>query len=129
MDAEAAARNTHPRPRPTQLHDGDEMMDTLDSKGAAELLHVSEALVQSLARRGEIPGLQLGGHWLFIRQDLLDTIRQRAADEQRRRREETMAVSQLPKPNRSRGRPRKILIGEESGQNSGFTLQATDDAA
>lgn len=105
------------------------MMDTLDSKGAAELLHVSEALVQSLARRGEIPGLQLGGHWLFIRQDLLDTIRQRAADEQRRRREETMAVSQLPKPNRSRGRPRKILISEESGQNSGFTLQATDDAA
>jgi len=87
------------------------MTDTLDTRGAAELLHVSESTVQALARAGEIPGVQLGGHWLFVRQDLIDTIRARAAEEQRARREMAERVALLPKPTRSRGRPKKIQIG------------------
>ena len=86
------------------------MTDTLDTRGAAELLHVSESTVQALARSGEIPGTQLGGHWLFIRQDLLDTIRARAAEEQRARRETTERLAALPRPTRTRGRPRKIEL-------------------
>jgi excisionase family DNA binding protein len=92
------------------------MTDTLDTRGAAELLHVSESTVQALARSGEIPGTQLGGHWLFVRQDLLDTIRARAAEEQRARREQAAIIATLPRPNRTRGRPKKL---GPSGQNSG----------
>jgi excisionase family DNA binding protein len=92
------------------------MTDTLDTRGAAELLHVSESTVQALARAGEIPGTQLGGHWLFVRQDLLDTIRARAAEEQRARREHAAIMATLPRPTRTRGRPKKLV---PSGQNSG----------
>lgn len=84
------------------------MTDTLDTQGAAELLHVSKAHTQELARRGEIPAVLLGGSWLFVRTDLLDWLRARAADEQRARREAAATVASLPKPARSRGRPRKI---------------------
>ena len=95
------------------------MTDTLDTRGAAELLHVSEAYVQQLARAGVIPATQLGNHWLFIRQDLLDCLRARAAEEQRQRREQTELAAAQPKPIRRRGRPRKIEI---SGQKSGHLL-------
>jgi excisionase family DNA binding protein len=95
------------------------MTDTLDTRGAAELLHVSEAYVQQLARSGKIPGVQLGNNWLFIRQDLLDCLRAMAAEEQRKRREQTELAADQPKPIRRRGRPRKIEI---SGQNSGYPL-------
>jgi len=95
------------------------MTDTLDTRGAAELLHVSEAYVQQLARTGRIPGAQLGNHWLFIRQDLIDCLRAMAAEEQRKRREQAELAAAQPKPIRRRGRPRKIEI---SGQNSGHLL-------
>lgn len=83
---------------------------TLDTRGAAELLHVSESTVQALARAGEIPGTQLGGHWLFVRDDLIETLRARAAEEQRARRETAERMALLPKPHRTRGRPRKIQL-------------------
>ena len=102
------------------------MPDTLDTRGAAELLHVSESTVQTLARSGEIPAVQLGGHWLFVRQDLIDTLRANAAEQQRARREATERMALLPKPSRSRGRPKKI---DTSGQPSGQLTQPPTDAA
>ena len=102
------------------------MTDTLDTRGAAELLHVSEPTVLSLARSGKIPGTQMCGHWLFVRQDLLDTIRQAAADEQKLRREQAEALARIPKPERKRGRPKKIDV---SGYLSGQPLQPNTDAA
>ena len=102
------------------------MTDTLDTRGAAELLHVSETTVLSLARSGKIPGTQMCGHWLFVRQDLLDTIRANAAEEQKFRREQAEAMARMPKPERKRGRPKKIDI---AGLMSGQPLQPNTDAA
>lgn len=102
------------------------MTDTLDTRGAAELLHVSETTVLALARSGKIPGTQMCGHWLFVRQDLLDTIRANAAEEQKFRREQAAALALIPRPERKRGRPKKIDI---SGYLSGQPPQPTTDAA
>ena len=102
------------------------MTDTLDTRGAAELLHVSETTLLALARCGKIPGTQMCGHWLFVREDLLDAVRQAAADEQRYRREQAEAMARLPKPERKRGRPKKIDL---SGYLSGQPMQPNTDAA
>lgn len=84
---------------------------TLDTRGAAELLHVSETTLLAMARAGKIPGTQLCGHWLFIREDLIEALRAAAHDEQKFRREQAEAIARIPKPERKRGRPKKIDIG------------------
>jgi len=85
-------------------------METLDTKGAAELLHISVQFAQQLASRGEIPAAQIGGSWLFIRNDLLSWLSEKARNEQRLRQEQARIADQLPRPERSRGRPRKINV-------------------
>lgn len=64
--------------------------ETIDSQGAADLLHCDAGTVQTLARRGELPGLKFGRDWLFVRADLLAYLAQRGRDEaeQRRRQRE-----------------------------------------
>ncbi len=64
--------------------------ETIDSQGAADLLHCDAGTVQTLARRGELPGLKFGRDWLFVRSDLLAYLAQRGRDEaeQRRRQRE-----------------------------------------
>lgn len=64
--------------------------ETIDSHGAADLLHCDAGTVQTLARRGELPGLKFGRDWLFVRADLLAYLAQRGRDEaeQRRRQRE-----------------------------------------
>lgn len=85
------------------------MSDTLDSKGAAELLHVSVKHVQELARKGEIPAVWIAGQWIFIKHDLLSSLAQRARDEQRQRREMSLHVNSIVESvnQRKPGRPRK----------------------
>lgn len=81
--------------------------ETLDTKGAAELLHISVQYTQQLANRGELPAVQLGGAWLFLKSDLIEWLAERARNEQRFRQEQAKLADQIPKPVRSRGRPRK----------------------
>lgn len=85
------------------------MSDTLDSKGAAELLHVSVKHIQELARKGEIPAVWIAGQWIFIKDDLLSSLVQRARDEQRQRREMSLHVNLIVESVNPRkpGRPRK----------------------
>ncbi len=85
------------------------MSDTLDSKGAAELLHVSVKHVQELARKGEMPAVWIAGQWIFVKDDLLSFLSQRARDEQRQRRETTQHLNSVldPASPRKPGRPRK----------------------
>lgn len=85
------------------------MSDTLDSKGVADLLHVSVKHVQELARRGEIPAVWIAGQWIFVRTELMDHLIQRSRDEQRQRRETHIHVESVIEPNMKRrvGRPRK----------------------
>jgi Helix-turn-helix domain len=82
--------------------------ETLDTKGAAELLHVSEKLCAKMAREGDIPAVWLAGQWLFLRNELINWLAERAREEQRARRETVMAMANVQPPKRSAGRPRKI---------------------
>ena len=42
----------------------------LDSDGAAQLLRIHPKTLQRMARRGEIPGVQIGKLWRFRRSEL-----------------------------------------------------------
>jgi excisionase family DNA binding protein len=42
----------------------------LDSDGAAQLLKIHPKTLQRMARRGEIPGVQIGKLWRFRRSEL-----------------------------------------------------------
>lgn len=86
------------------------MTETLDTKGAAELLHVSEKLAAKMAREGELPAVWLAGQWLFVRHELLSWLTDKAREEQRFRREQALAMADIQKPVRGPGRPRKIQV-------------------
>ena len=86
------------------------MSDTLDTKGAADLLHISTKLTQKLAQTGEVPAVYLAGQWLFPKAELLSWLTDRAREEQRMRREQALAAAEIPKPVRGPGRPRKVVI-------------------
>lgn len=83
-------------------------MDTLDTKGASELLHISVQFTQQLASRGEIPAVQIGGSWLFVKNDLLQWLSEKSRNEQRYRQEQARLAAELPPSPRRRGRPRKL---------------------
>lgn len=85
------------------------MSETLDTRGAAEILHVSEKLTAKMAREGELPAVWLAGQWLFVRQELLTWLSDRAKEEQRFRREQVLAMAEIEKPSRPRGRPKNPL--------------------
>jgi len=83
-------------------------MDTMTTKHAADLLHISEKLCAKLAREGEIPAVWLAGQWLFLRDELINWLVERAREEQRSRREMALAMQNIEPPKRSAGRPRKV---------------------
>ncbi len=51
------------------------MSETLDVAGAADYLKMSKDTVMRKARNGAIPGAKIGKHWVFIEEDLVETIR------------------------------------------------------
>lgn len=53
-------------------------METLDINEAAELLKVSTETVRRLADTGALMGAKVGVAWVFIREDLMDYLRQEA---------------------------------------------------
>jgi len=85
------------------------MSETVDTRGAAELLHVSEKTAAKLAREGELPAVWLAGSWLFLKSDIISWLMDRAREEQRFRKEQIQAAVQIQGP-RSVGRPRKIQV-------------------
>ena len=86
------------------------MSDTLDTKAAAELLHISVQFTQRLASRGEIPAVQLGKSFVFLKTDLIQWLAERARNEQRQRQEQVELADIMPRPIRKRGRPRKQMV-------------------
>jgi excisionase family DNA binding protein len=42
---------------------------------AAEFLQVSKRTLQRIVKKGEVPGVLIGGQWRFDRQQLLDLVR------------------------------------------------------
>lgn len=49
--------------------------DVLDGREVAELLHVPVSSVLDYARRGVLPGRKLGRRWIFLRDELENTVR------------------------------------------------------
>lgn len=81
------------------------LMDTLDSKEAADILKLSVKETLELARAGEFPGVSWGNKWTFLRQDLLDWLAQKARDQQRER----LGLPVVVREGGKAGRPRKAL--------------------
>ncbi len=47
----------------------------LSVEDVADFLQLDPATVRSLARRGELPGVKLGKHWRFLRDEILASLR------------------------------------------------------
>lgn len=62
------------------------MSDTIDSEECAAMLRCTVDQVEELARGGDIPGLKIGRSWLFMRNDLLAYLAEKAREEAQERR-------------------------------------------
>lgn len=60
-------------------------METLNIKEACELLKISETDLGDLARLGVIPGTKIGQRWVFIKEDLLNWLREKIRVDQEQR--------------------------------------------
>ena len=86
------------------------MTETLNSEEASSLLKCSKAIACELARTGEIPAVQLGEQWLFVKSLIMDYLHERAREEQALRRDHaapnSLVFASQEQP-RGRGRPRR----------------------
>ena len=77
------------------------MSETIGSDECAELLRCTSEQIEAMARSGDIPGLKIGRAWLFLKNDLLDYLAERARLEaQDRRAKRQPNVKMLPKSRR-----------------------------
>ena len=53
------------------------MNETLGVGGAADFLKIRKDAVKRKARNGELPGAKIGKCWVFIEEDLIETIRKK----------------------------------------------------
>lgn len=60
--------------------------ETMDLQTAANYLGAKAETISQLARKGELPGAQIGKGWIFLREDVLDFLRKRIASETEARR-------------------------------------------
>jgi len=60
--------------------------ETMDLQTAAAYLGAKTETISQLARKGELPGAQIGKGWIFLREDVLDFLRKRIAAETEKRR-------------------------------------------
>jgi len=60
--------------------------ETMDLQTAAAYLGARAETISQLARKGELPGAQIGKGWIFLREDVLDFLRKRIAEETEKRR-------------------------------------------
>ena len=60
--------------------------DTINAAQCAELLQCTEATVEELTRKGELPGVKFGRGWIYVKASLLDYLAQKAMREAEDRR-------------------------------------------
>jgi len=58
----------------------------MDLQTAAAFLGAKAETISQLARKGDLPGAQIGKGWIFLREDVLDFLRRRIAAETEARR-------------------------------------------
>lgn len=77
------------------------MSETIDSDECAVLLRCTPTQVEELARGGDIPALKIGRSWLFIKDDLLAYLAEKArldAQDRKGRRQKTNDTMQKLNP-------------------------------
>ena len=52
-----------------------DLREVMSVEDVAEFLQLDPATVRALARRGELPGVKLGKHWRFLRNEILASLR------------------------------------------------------
>jgi len=57
------------------------IFETMDLQSAADYLGAKTETISQLARKGELPGAQIGKGWIFLKEDVLDFLRRRIAAE------------------------------------------------
>lgn len=83
-----------------------EHQEVIDSEQCGKLLRCTPEHAEELARQGELPGFKIGRNWLFVRDDLLSYLAQRARAEAESRRSKVKVDSVVPQaPQKSRRRP------------------------
>ena len=71
--------------------------ETIDSKACAELFHCEdEVSIELLARNGQIPGAKIGRSWVFIREQMLDWLTSKAAQNVQGRQEAVLPPVATP---------------------------------
>jgi excisionase family DNA binding protein len=96
------------------------MIEILTADEAAEMFRVSTPYIRGMANSGEIPGTKMGDDWRFVRQDLIDYLRERSRREQQARKFQQEQREQQPQtltPGK-RGRQRKHDVAEYLHTNS-----------
>lgn len=90
------------------------MIEILTADEAAEMFRVSTPYIRGMANSGEIPGTKMGDDWRFVRQDLIDYLRERSRREQQARKFQQEQRQQQPQAIMlgKRGRPRKHDVVE-----------------
>lgn len=88
--------------------------DTLNVAQAAALLFADTETVLLLARQGQLPGAKIGKPWVFLRQDVLDFLRERIRKETEERRQLLQSTPQpvaqlMPVPRNGRRKPPPAL--------------------
>lgn len=69
-----------------------DVAETLNAAQAAALLFVDTETVLMLARQGELPGAKIGKPWVFLREDVLNYLRSRVAQDTSERRRQLHAT-------------------------------------
>lgn len=52
-----------------------DLREVMSVEDVADFLQLDPATVRALARRGELPGVKLGKHWRFLRDEILASLR------------------------------------------------------
>lgn len=67
---------------------------TINAAQCAELLQCNEATVEELTRKGELPGIKIGRSWIYVKNDLVQYLAEKARAEAEARRESVRASMQ-----------------------------------
>jgi Helix-turn-helix domain len=95
--------------------------DMLDAGEVAELLRMPVSTVLDFARRDLIPGHKLGRRWIFLRDEILTSVREAPGRRSAPASAEVRAIGVAsPAPDRSRRYPRAVPSSDPTTQRKLF---------
>lgn len=98
-------------------------METINAEQCASLLGCTQATVEELSRKGDLPGLKFGKGWIFVKADLLQYLAEKARKEAEERKldgkakSQTFGLARVAKPRRAA--PPALPIALPQGQRPG----------